>query len=274
MKHEKSVIVIFFLFHLFLSLAIPQVKVVQHEKEKMVLIPGGSYKPFFSDSNSAKIVRIKSFLVDKYPVTNEEFLSFAIKNPLWRKSKAKRIFADANYLSHWKSDFELGENVNPKSPVTNISWFAAKAYAASFGKRLSTIAEWEYIGRASASKADGTKDSEYKKAILRWYSLPNTKGLQAVGKSKPNYYHVYDLHGLIWEWVLDFNTALVTGESRGDTNLERNLFCGNGAVGSSDFSDYAAFMRFGFRSSLQATYAIHNLGFRCVKDLAIKGKKK
>ena len=273
MNRWKYSIFIFVLMQFLFISATAQKKTIQHEKEKMVLIPVGSYKPFFSDSNNAKVV-VKSFYVDQYPVTNEEYLEFVIKNPHWRKSKAKRIFADQNYLNHWKSDLELGENINPKSPVTNISWFAAKAYAASVGKRLPTIAEWEYIGRASSSKADGIKDNEYKKTILQWYSVPNSKGLQQVGKSKPNYYRVYDLHGLIWEWVLDFNTALVTGESRGDANLERNLFCGSGAVSSSDFSDYAAFMRFGFRSSLQATYGIHNLGFRCVKDLIIKDKKK
>lgn len=271
MKTALSVLTILFLIPLLLRSINAQKKEVQHENDKMVLIPAGSYIPFFSDSNKVKVV-VKSFWVDRYPVTNEEYLAFVIKYPRWRKSKVKRIFADEKYLSHWKSDLELGENINPKSPVTNISWFAAKAYASALGKRLPSVAEWEYIGRASATKADGTKDTEYKKTILHWYSVPNSKGLQAVGRSKPNYYHVYDLHGLIWEWVLDFNTALVTGESRGDTDLERNLFCGSGAVGSSDFSDYAAFMRYGFRSSLQATYAIHNLGFRCVKDLTIKEK--
>jgi len=264
-----SVLGILLLLPLFLPLTNAREKEFRHENEKMVFIPGGSYKPFFSDSKNVKVV-VKSFWVDRYPITNEEYLAFVIKNPRWRKSKVKRIFADANYLSHWKSDLELGENINPKSPVTNISWFAAKAYASSVQKRLPSVAEWEYIGRASATKADGTKDTEYKKIILQWYSVPNSNGLQEVGKAKPNYYHVYDLHGLIWEWVLDFNTALVTGESRGDTNLERNLFCGSGTVGSSDFSDYAAFMRYGFRSSLQATYAIHNLGFRCVKDVTTK----
>jgi len=273
MKLGKKLLLILFLFSCLLSPVVAQAKTVHHEKETMAVIPAGTYKPFFSDSNSAAIT-VKSFLVDKYPVTNGEFLSFVKLNPRWRKSKVKRIFADENYLRHWKSDLELGEKVNPKTPVTNISWFAAKAYAAFVGKRLPTIAEWEYIGRASAAKADGTKDNEYKKTILQWYSASNLKGLQEVGKSKPNFYRVFDLHGLIWEWVLDFNTALITGESRGDTNLERNLFCGSGAVGSSDFSDYAAFMRFGFRSSLQATYAIHNLGFRCVKDVIRKKKIK
>ena len=60
--------------------------------------------------------------------------------------------------------------------------------------------------------------------------------------------------------------AMVTGESRADTGLERDLFCGSGAAGARDPSDYAAFMRAGYRSSLRANYAVPNLGFRCAVD--------
>ena len=76
-----------------------------------------------------------------------------------------------------------------------------------------------------------------------------------------------DLHGLVWEWTSDFNSALVTGDARGDTGLERQLFCGAGSLGASDLGNYAGFMRFGFRSSLRAGYTVHNLGFRCAKDV-------
>ena len=47
------------------------------------------------------------------------------------------------------------------------------------------------------------------------------------------------MHGLIWEWVDDFNTALIRYESRGDTDLERLFFCGNGSINCSNFGDYA-----------------------------------
>ena len=90
--------------------------------------------------------------------------------------------------------------------------------------------------------------------------------LPEVGSGEPNYWGVQDLHGLIWEWVADFNTALVTGESRGDTGLERSLFCGAGSLGAPERDNYPAFMRFGFRGSLKANYTVHNLGFRCAKS--------
>ena len=77
----------------------------------------------------------------------------------------------------------------------------------------------------------------------------------------------YTATGLVWEWVDDFNTAMVTGESRADTGLERDLFCGAGAAGAKDSSDYAAFMRSALRSSLQANNTTTSLGFRCAQSL-------
>ncbi|HEU5123837.1 MAG TPA: formylglycine-generating enzyme family protein, partial [Verrucomicrobiae bacterium] len=59
----------------------------------------------------------------------------------------------------------------------------------------------------------------------------------------------------------------VTGDVRNDTGLERQLFCGAGSVGAKDVRNFPAFMRYGFRSSLKANYCVHNLGFRCAKDL-------
>jgi len=73
------------------------------------------------------------------------------------------------------------------------------------------------------------------------------------------------MHGLIWEWTENFNNSLVTGESRSDSTLNQQMFCGSAAIGAVDPSDYAAFMRYGFRSSLEAKYTVSSLGFRCAR---------
>jgi formylglycine-generating enzyme required for sulfatase activity len=91
--------------------------------------------------------------------------------------------------------------------------------------------------------------------------------LPSIRQGVPNYFGVYDLHGLVWEWVADFNTAMVTGDARADSGLDRQLFCGSGSEGAKDRNNFPAFMRYGFRSSLKASYTVHNLGFRCAKDL-------
>ena len=70
----------------------------------------------------------------------------------------------------------------------------------------------------------------------------------------------------MWEWVSDWNSVLLTGESRVDAGIERQLYCAGAAAGAADPSDYAAFLRFAMRASLKATYAVGNLGFRCAYD--------
>jgi formylglycine-generating enzyme required for sulfatase activity len=53
-----------------------------------------------------------------------------------------------------------------RAPVTNVSWFAAKAYASWKGKRLPTVAEWEYAAAASVDKPDGASDPEFLALIV------------------------------------------------------------------------------------------------------------
>lgn len=233
--------------------------------EGMVEIPSGSYIPLFSKGEEDR-VNVQSFLIDSFLVTNQDYLEFVQENSRWKKSEAKKIFVGPNYLAHWESDLVLGEKAPKKAPVVQVSWFAAKAYCRWKGKKLPTVAQWELVGLADErSRYAARENLDYKQRILSWYSKPNPKLLPDVGLGNPNVYGVHDLHGLVWEWTLDFNTALVTGESRADSALDQALFCGSGSVGSSDFEDYAAFMRYAFRSSLKANYTVGNLGFRCVR---------
>jgi formylglycine-generating enzyme required for sulfatase activity len=232
----------------------------------MAAIPEGNYRPLFRGEKDAKEIGVAAFQLDVRPVTNGEFLAFVRENPKWQRSQVKRLFADERYLSHWSGDLELG-SARAEQPVTNVSWFAAKAFAASRGKRLPTTAEWELAAAAGFTLRDGTKDPEFQGALARWYGTPSPEVLPDAGGGRANFYGVRDLHGLVWEWTSDFNSALVTGDARGDTGPGRELFCGAGALGAQDRGNFPAFMRFGFRSSLRAGYTVHNLGFRCAKDV-------
>ena len=233
----------------------------------MVLIPDGVYRPLFRAESDPKEVPAKAFYLDILPVTNGGFLEFVRANPRWRRSRVKRLFADESYLKDWADDVVPGTNAPAAVPVTQVSWFAAKAYAQWNGKRLVSVAEWEYVASASPARQDGENDIEFTRQVREWYTTPAPARLSAAGLGRSNFWGVKDLHGLIWEWVADFNTAMVTGDARGDNGFDRQLFCGGGSQGAKDVQNYPAFMRYGFRSSLKADYCVHNLGFRCAKDL-------
>lgn len=224
-----------------------------------ILIPAGDFKmPAKLNKNSLKVA---SFYMDDRPVTNADYLNFVRNNLQWKKSQVKKIFADRSYLEYWPSDENFGAKSLADSPVVRVSWFAAREYCAWNKKRLPTTNEWEYVALSPFKNQDDIKN-----LILEWYGRGAEWPLPQVKKNSPNKLGIYDQHGLIWEWVEDFNTSLVTGESRADGGLDKNLFCGAGASGAADPNDYAAFMRFAFRSSLQARYTVLNLGFRCARS--------
>ncbi|MGZ8940169.1 MAG: formylglycine-generating enzyme family protein [Limisphaerales bacterium] len=233
----------------------------------MAGIPAGIYEPAFRQPTEPASVPVSAFLIDIFPVTNADFLEFVRARPEWTRSQVKRLFADDQYLIHWSSDLELGPTVNSHAPVTRVSWFAARAYARWKGRRLPTTAEWEYVAQASSTNANAARDPAFRGKLHALYATPMPSELPSVGAGAPNYFGVHDLHGLAWEWVADFSTAMVTGDARGDTGLDRQLFCGSGAQGAKDIGDFPAFMRFAFRSSLKASYTVPNLGFRCAQDL-------
>src|ERR1043166_8459521 len=163
----------------------------------MARIPAGIYLPLFRSDNDAKEVSIKAFALDIHPVTNAEFLDFVRANPRWRRSQVKRLFADENYLKHWAGDLDLGGAVTTNAPVTWVSWFAAKAYAAWAGKRLPTTAEWELAAGASPTRPDGGNDAEFKQELAAWHASPSPERMPRVGAGRANFYGIHDLHGLV-----------------------------------------------------------------------------
>lgn len=225
----------------------------------MAAIPAGEYTPLYTTDKTPR--KVAAFRLDVTSVSKRQFLAFVKANPKWRRSRVSALFADGSYLKDWKSDTDPGTALD--SPVVHVSWFAARAYAGWLGKRLPTVDEWEYVAQADATQPNAAKDPEYTRVILDWYAARPPEVLPAPSSLPKNYYGVRAMHGLIWEWTEDFNNAMVTGESRGDSGLERNLFCAGGALSATDVSNYAAFMRFAFRSSLKGKYTTANLGFRC-----------
>ncbi|HRP69760.1 MAG TPA: SUMF1/EgtB/PvdO family nonheme iron enzyme, partial [Turneriella sp.] len=126
----------------------------------MVTIPSGNFRPF-DLAKDQKNVKIRRFQIDKYPVSTADFAAFLEKNPAWQKNNVSPIKADKGYLT--------GVALSPPQSgiaMTQVSWYAARAYCRAEGKRLPTLDEWEYV--ATYNKWDALPANNER--ILKWFA--------------------------------------------------------------------------------------------------------
>jgi formylglycine-generating enzyme len=226
-------------------------------------IPEGSVLPLYAIHPEP--VAIAAFELDRYPVTRAHYLAFVQAVPRWRKSQVKPIFAGPGYLAGWTSDLSFGSPSLADHPVTGVSWFAAKAYCEWEGKRLATVEEWEYVARASERSRDASQDPEFRRRVLELQSAHRVPA--PIGSGFRNVFGVWDLHGLVHEWTMNFNSTMVSDDSRRNGSRNRDAYCAAGVISATDPSNYAAFLRYAFRAGLEGSTTVGNLGFRCARSL-------
>ncbi|HEX6370432.1 MAG TPA: formylglycine-generating enzyme family protein [Longimicrobium sp.] len=230
----------------------------------MARIPAGRYVPLFI--NGRPSVRVEAFALDRHPVTRAEYLAFVRAQPRWQRGRVPRAFAGPGYLASWPGPLAVGSGVDARRPVTEVSWFAARAFCTWRGARLPTTDEWEYAALASETSRNASRDRAFIGRLLDLYRTPRPVP-PVVGSGFRNAYGVHDLHGVVWEWVLDFNSVLVSDDSRATSGRDHPLFCAAGVVGATDPNNYPAFLRYGFRAALEGRTTVGSLGFRCAQDL-------
>ena len=226
-------------------------------------LPADTLQVFCLRTKRLPTCRWRAYELRVTPVSNAEFLAFVTKSTEWQRDRIARVFADAQYLSHWITSDGI-DRAQRDQPVTHVSWFAAQAFCESEGARLPTWLEWEFAAAADTARKDARADPAWREQILSWYSRPSNSALAAVG-GPANVYGIRDLHGLVWEWVDDFNALLVSTDSRDQNDPDRLKFCGAGAMSLRDLNNYAVLMRIAMLSSLKAADTTANVGFRCTK---------
>lgn len=183
----------------------------------MVWIKPGTFtmgSPYSEDSRSsdegppALVTISRGFWMSKYETTQEEYQALMGTNP-----------------SHFRG--------NSKNPVEQVSWWDAVGYCAAltarehlqmrlpagYVYRLPTEAEWEYCCRAGTTTA-----TPFGSSLSSWQANfnggnpygggalgPYLETTLKVGSFAPNGWGLYDMHGNVWEWCLDWYGNLPRG---------------------------------------------------------------
>jgi ergothioneine biosynthesis protein EgtB len=203
-------------------------------KKGMIKIQGGIFEMGFSKNKHRDIfaydiempahkVYQEDFRIDKYPVTNGDYLEFlndngydnfrfwlsegweAVKQNNWKSPLYWQRTDNGDWI---KIDFRGEKKISEiaDEPVINISYFEADAYAKWAGKRLPSEAEWEKAASFDEDKNInrifpwGDEKPEDRHANLFESKLWGTAKIGSYFNGE-SYYGCHQMLGDNWEWT-------------------------------------------------------------------------
>ena len=283
--------------------------------EGMVLLDGG---PFLMGSEDAdcipadgegpiREVRIDSFFMDRYPVTNARFAEFV--QATGYTTEAERFRWSYVFQGHLREQLAAGALHPPKlrwwlkvdgadwrhpegpdssvagreqHPVVQVSWADAAEYAKWAGKRLPTEAEWEYAARGGLEQKrfpwgdDLTPEGRHLCNIWQG-NFPEVDlaedGYSApapVDAFPPNGYGLGVITGNTWEWCADWFSPDYHLMATRDNPVGPAVGNTRAMRGGSYLchASYCNRYRVAARTQNTPDSATTNIGFRCVLDRA------
>jgi len=209
----------------------------------MVLIKAGTFMRI-----KYPVTITRDFWIGKYEVTQGEFTAVAGRNP-----------------SHFVGD--------SNRPVEKVTFFDATAYCAAvtqrernaghlpagYEYRLPSEAEWEYACRAGTTNQFSFGDDSTMADQFAWTAENSEATTHPVGLKRPNPWGLYDMHGNVWEWCLDWFAvypAAPLTDPTGPSSSKFKLFKGGGWNQSVDYARSAN------RFMMSPSNGIHFVGFR------------
>ncbi len=239
-------------------------------------IPGGS---FLMGSPDGEVNRDKDetqhpvivgdFYMAKHAVTVAQFETFITE------SKHKMD-------NGWRNDVNGKKQTDKNHPVIRVNWHDADAYCQWLSNkklegtfRLPTEAEWEYACRAGTTTpfntgenlttAQANYDGNYP-----YNNHPKGKYLKKttpVGSYPPNAWGLYDMHGNVYEWCLDWYGADYYNECKAEGTVENPAGPADGSrrvLRGGYWYGFARRCRSAYRNRFTPGYRNDSIGFRLV----------
>lgn len=242
---------------LVLLIIISTVAIAQQDSG-MTLVPGGEF--FMGNDirnglgfSPAHKVKVDSFYIDKYEVTNSGYLKFCQKT-------------GHKLPEFWNTDiFKSGEDYL-NYPVIGVSFSDAKKYAEWAGKRLPTEAEWEYAARGGLDGKDFPNGDVWTREKAKQDSIGWKNLIEPVGSYEPNGYGLYGMAGNVWEWVADRHSETYYAESVFD-NPKGPEKGSNRVIRGGSWHSGKMCKKVFYRKGLISNWCDFAVGFRCVREL-------
>ncbi|MEQ8786355.1 MAG: formylglycine-generating enzyme family protein [Pirellulaceae bacterium] len=230
------------------------------------------------DPSDDHVMRVEAFYLDRYPVTNREYLRFVEAGgyeqmSLWDPDIWSGIldFVDRSGAPG-PGEWENGRYAPGRDdhPVVGVSWYEAAAYARWVGKRLPTDAEWVKAASWPVGNGGGRPmQRKYPWGDAMDHTFANLWATQ-IGDTLPvskleegvSVGGVYQLIGNVWEWTHSNFGAWDEAAKR--LEIQGAMKSIRGGAFDTYFDSQATCQ---FQSGDSSIARKHNIGFRCCLGL-------
>ena len=226
----------------------------------MVYVEGGEFQMGSntgeSDEKPVHSVKVSSFYIGKYEITQKQWTGIMGSNPSYFKSDDRPVESIS-----WYQAVEFCNKLSEKeglTPVYTINERDITCNWKAIGYRLPTEAEWEFAARGGNKSKGFNYSGSNNIDEVAWY---HTNKTQPVGTKKANELGIYDMSGNVWEWCWDWYGSYPSSANNptGASGTKRVLRGGS-------WSYDARYCRGAFRRSYCPDNGGYNYGFRLVRN--------
>lgn len=159
---------------------------------------------------------------------------------------------------------------DPRRPVENVTWIETQSFLEELNRiegtnkyRLPSEAEWEYAARAGSKGQYFFGDDVGQLSRYAWFDGNAKIGTQAVGRSQPNPWGLYDMYGNVWEWVQDCWHEGYT-DAPSDSRVWGGGDCSQRVLRGGGWANRADYLGSTVRGTYEAKFEDSSNGFRVV----------
>jgi formylglycine-generating enzyme required for sulfatase activity len=233
--------------------------------DNMVLVEGGTFEMGsangLDDEKPVHQVRISSFYMSKYEVTQQEYQAVMGINP----SNFKGDNLPVEQVS-WYEAIEYCNKLSVKEGLTPAYRGSGDSVVCDFkasGYRLPTEAEWEYAAKGGSKEImvyeySGSNSVD----AVAWHPGNSGGTMHPVGSKIPNSLGLYDMTGNVWEWCWDRYESYASGnqtDPMGASSGSNRVLRG----GCWNYGDKG--LRSASRHNLMPSNRYNTLGFRLLR---------
>ena len=213
------------------------------------------------NDESHRVTLTKPFFCGLFEVTQKQYALVTGTNPCSSTQYGKGDTYPVHYVSY---DMIRGTSSGVKWPtssaVDSSSFMGKLRSRTGLDFDLPTEAQWEYACRAGTTTTYSYGNSA--NGNYMWYTSNSSSKTHPVGAKSANPWGLYEMHGNVWEWCLDWWGTLAYGtDPKGGSSTTR-VRRGGSWNNNADYCDSSQ------RNSSTPSHEGDSFGFRLVRTLS------